>query len=423
MSILDICENADVLKVLRLVNIVITIIKIAVPIMLILSLSINYLNALKDNDADALAKANKMAVPKIIAAVLVFFIPTFVLLIVDTVDPGNRTYISCLNDASLENISEAKRYTAEKYLDKLRESLSRSDYETAKSSIEKIKDQNVKDELTRELNELEQYVKINETISELVNNFDKQKFDQVKTDISLISDSEAKNKLNQILESSFGSKADMSDYELDPNSELYRNLKTLSGTKLSAVLNSNGSSVEKLNSQIANAVKEAGIGTRRAPVVAALTLIDTLAYYGYKINYDWGGKWYHIGVDGNWGTKISPVYCDTHPNPERCRKELVWKGFDCSGFVNWALEQGFNDTSYPIQYTALGNATSLNGKTTAICKIGDVLVNSTHIVLVVGTNDAKKSYIVAESSGGGVKLSYYNYNSSSYYCRHIDYKN
>ena len=423
MSILDICENADVLNVLRIVNIVITIIKIAVPIMLILSLSINYFNAVKDNDADALAKANRSAIPKIIAAVLIFLIPSFVLLIVETVDPGNRTYISCLNDASLENIGEAKRFTAEKYLDQVRESLSRADYEKAKASIEKVKDQSVKDELTRELNELEQYVKINETINELVNNFDRQKFDQLKSEISLISDSEMKNKLTQKIESSFGSSGSVSSFELDPNNELYRNLKTLSGTKLSDVLGHNGSSVEKLNSQIANAVREAGIGTRQAPVAAALTLIDTLAYYGYRINYDWGGKWYHIGVDGNWGTRISPVYCDTHPNPDRCRKELIWKGFDCSGFVNWALEQGFNDTSYPIQYTTTGNATSLSGQTTAICKIGDTIVNSGHITLVVGTNDAKKSYIVAESTGGGVKLSYYNYNNSSYYCRHINYSN
>ena len=74
MSIMSICDNVDVLSVLRIVKIVITIIKIVVPILLILSLSFKYLSAVKSNDSDLLAKANKSAITVIIAAILVFFI-------------------------------------------------------------------------------------------------------------------------------------------------------------------------------------------------------------------------------------------------------------------------------------------------------------------------------------------------------------
>ena len=77
MMILHICDLPDVLSVFRILNIVITIIKIVVPIILIVSLSINYLNAVKSNDYDALAKANKQLVPKIVAVVLIFYIPIF----------------------------------------------------------------------------------------------------------------------------------------------------------------------------------------------------------------------------------------------------------------------------------------------------------------------------------------------------------
>jgi len=63
-------------------------------------------------------------------------------------------------------------------------------------------------------------------------------------------------------------------------------------------------------------------------------------------------------------------------------------------------------------------------KDRAVCLPGDVLIQSgSHIVLIVGTDDAKKSYIVAESTGsnlntgyGGVKLSYYPYKYSNYFC-------
>ena len=154
-----------------------------------------------------------------------------------------------------------------------------------------------------------------------------------------------------------------------------------------------------------------------------MTLIETLANYGFRINYDWGGKWYKIGVDGNWGKKITPLYCDSHPNPDRCKTQLIWKGFDCSGFVNWALIQGFNNAQNKTQYTEDSGAIPLRGQTTAICNIGDVVVNDDHITLVAGHDDEKKKYIIAESTGGGVKLSYYDYNNAAYYCRHIQYSN
>ena len=154
-----------------------------------------------------------------------------------------------------------------------------------------------------------------------------------------------------------------------------------------------------------------------------MTLIETLAEYGYRINYDWGGKWYHLGVDGNFGKRITPAYCDSHPNPDRCKTKLIWKGFDCSGFVNWALIQGFQNEKYQRQYTEDSGAIPLAGKTEAVCNVGDIIVNDDHITIVAGLDDANKSYIIAESTGGGVKLSYYKYNNSSYYCRHIQYSN
>ena len=423
MSILEICDNGDVLSVLRIVNIVLTIIRIVVPITLMVSLMINYVGAVKNNDADALAKANKLAVVRTVAAVLVFLIPTFVHTIVNIADPGNRTYFSCIKDATPENISAAYRLMTEKYIDIARESLKKSDYQIALNSLTKVKGEADRAALEKELEELKTYVDIRERIYALSKSFDKDEYKKIREAIDAIADTEMKERLTQILKEALGSKGSLAQYDMDPNSELYRNLKNFDGKTLKSVLEQNNSSVEKLDAAIKAAVEEVGAGTREAPVAAAMTLIETLANYGYRINYDWGGKWYHLGVDGNFGKKITPQYCDSHPNPDRCKTRLIWKGFDCSGFVNWALIQGAQDENYKRQYTEDSGAIPLAGKTTAICDVGDVVVNDDHITLVAGHDDAKKSYIIAESSGGGVKLSYYNYNNSAYYCRHIKYSN
>ena len=112
MWVLNICNNADVLSIMRIVKIVILIIKISVPIILLLSLMIGYLRAVKDHDDDALNKVNKSAVAKIIAALLVFFIPDLVNTIADAVDVNKNSYISCIKLATTESINQALYDTA-----------------------------------------------------------------------------------------------------------------------------------------------------------------------------------------------------------------------------------------------------------------------------------------------------------------------
>ena len=160
-------------------------------------------------------------------------------------------------------------------------------------------------------------------------------------------------------------------------------------------------------------------------MAAAFTLIETLAGYGYRINYDWAGKYYHIGVRGEWGARYTPWACDSYPRPEYCKTKLIWRGLDCSGFVHWALIQGFQDESlgdrYPVESGT--KAISLAGQTTAVCDIGDNLFSDKHVTLVAGIDNEHKRYLIAESSGGGVKLSWYSFNSTEYRCRKIKYSN
>lgn len=59
MSILSLCDNGDVLSVFRIVNIIIMIIKIAVPILLIVTGMITLMQSIKVGQEDLLAKDKK----------------------------------------------------------------------------------------------------------------------------------------------------------------------------------------------------------------------------------------------------------------------------------------------------------------------------------------------------------------------------
>lgn len=59
MNILGICQNGDVLSVFRIINIIIMIIKVAVPILLIITGMVTLMKTIRVGDEDLLAKAKK----------------------------------------------------------------------------------------------------------------------------------------------------------------------------------------------------------------------------------------------------------------------------------------------------------------------------------------------------------------------------
>ena len=230
------------------------------------------------------------------------------------------------------------------------------------------------------------------------------------------------------------------DYPIDPNNELYSNNKFIINTSISDILSNNGSSVEEFNEHLKSEIEKAGVGTRDASVAAALTLRGSLAEQGYKINYQWGGIHTELGINSQYGTPVGTGSCDGSYaaqgyDPSVCRTNYKWYGFDCGGFVTWAIYNGMQGSNSPggvtvsrsniFSYSA-NNKISLNSNK-AVCKIGGVLDSTGHIVLVVGHDDVNKQYIVAEATGsrldegrGGVKLSHYPYGAKGYWCGNLD---
>ena len=100
--ILHICDNASIIEAMRIINIVITIVKIAVPIMLMVKLMLDLMSEIKAGNDEVFKKSSKLIVNRVIASVIIFLIPSLVELVVTLSSPDSG-YLKCLNaDAKIE---------------------------------------------------------------------------------------------------------------------------------------------------------------------------------------------------------------------------------------------------------------------------------------------------------------------------------
>ena len=184
---------------------------------------------------------------------------------------------------------------------------------------------------------------------------------------------------------------------------------------LDEFLEDNGTSLEEFNELIADNVDDAGWGTRAGVVAAAVTLIGELGdNYGVKVPYYWGGGHYDGVVDGAlgyWGS----TQCHTYAN----NQHYNYCGFDCSGFVPWAIKNGGFKKGVDLanNFQNMPNARKVRLTNEPQLQPGDLLESSGHIVLVVGVDEASKQYICAEAMGNayGVLFTRRSFNESGYW--------
>lgn len=100
--ILSICDLTEVKKIMRIIKIVILLIRIAVPIILIVVGMLDFMKATSSGDDATLKKTLSQFVRRIIAAVLVFLIPTFVSAIF-TLIGANTEYKKCFGYNNIDS--------------------------------------------------------------------------------------------------------------------------------------------------------------------------------------------------------------------------------------------------------------------------------------------------------------------------------
>ena len=190
MVILSLCDNVNVLLIFKIIKTIITLIKIVVPIILIFSLVTNYMTAIKSNDTDLLSKANKSAVPKIIAAILVFLIPTFVGILSDISSFNRVEFFKCINNSTTENINEIRIRDARAKIGMVKDDPTSNNYTQALIVVNKIKNNDDKKALLDELNNYRKYVDINNALNKLKSNKTKENRDKANELIEALSDSD-----------------------------------------------------------------------------------------------------------------------------------------------------------------------------------------------------------------------------------------
>ena len=90
----QICKtNQDFIQIINVIKSVLTIIQIAVPILLIIMGSIDLMKAVMAGKEDEIKKSQSTFVKRAIAAVIVFFIPFIVSLLLNLINVGQGTSV------------------------------------------------------------------------------------------------------------------------------------------------------------------------------------------------------------------------------------------------------------------------------------------------------------------------------------------
>ena len=193
--ILSLCSDANVLKILRYIKIVINIIFLIVPILLLVTASISYLKAISNADKDEIAKTNKAMISKCIAAVIIFFIPLITKMIVKLASTDENDYISCIENATPEGISNAYVKNANDTIKKVKTSYDINDYNKAKDTIGNIDDELEKRALAKELEDTKVIIDLKQNINDLKTNYSEEKYNKYLNEVNNLDASDIKTEL------------------------------------------------------------------------------------------------------------------------------------------------------------------------------------------------------------------------------------
>lgn len=94
--IISICNNPSVMEAMEILGVLVSIIKIGVPILLMLMLMIDLVKEIKTGNNEVFEKSLPLILKRVIASILIFLIPSLVELIIDLSHPSNE-YITCVN--------------------------------------------------------------------------------------------------------------------------------------------------------------------------------------------------------------------------------------------------------------------------------------------------------------------------------------
>ncbi len=360
MNVLSICNSPDIMKIIRIVILLINIIKIVVPIILIIFLMIKIMGAVSKQNQEEIAKTIRSSIPNIIAAVLIFLVPTFVDIVARLSMP-NSDYAKCISGISKEKIEKAYISKMDELVDLAEKNRTMSSYSVAKMYLSNIKDSELRQEYENRLNSI--YLSIGGDDSEPTKYSEKLEILSVEV-VDTVVNVKVTNSPNRVAGYYFSSiekTPDLNGFDwIDSNQTSFRTVKypgkyylyakdsagyitppkevivpevfdvTLmhKGKKVlpvtfSTYLPRHGSSVDEFNSKIASYNKKFGLRTRESVVVGAMAFTGEIQGWGYYLPYSGSNeaiskeRW---GIHKYWGGSGKTFLA-------------------CNPFVVWAFKQ------------------------------------------------------------------------------------
>ncbi len=189
--ILGVCDNSSMLETVRIVRIIIRVITIIVPILLLVSLSISFTKGVTSNEGSN-KKVYESVVKKLVAAIVIFLLPTFVGIIVN-ISSDDFSYKDCFTSSTLEGIQKAKIKEASVLVNYALKTLSVSDYEQAVMAVRDLDDGNEKTQLTNKLASISKTIKLKQQVDAAYLTGTEEDYNKLIKEVNVLSASSAKN--------------------------------------------------------------------------------------------------------------------------------------------------------------------------------------------------------------------------------------
>ena len=143
---LSACSNPDILSTMKIINSVITVLKVLVPIIILITGIISFAKAVMADDDKAIKGAAQLLIVKFFVGASIFFVPTLVGVFIDVAAPDSD-YMICFKNATEENIIKAYQSEALNKVTKAEQTATYDDYSSALAAVNRLDNSTTKNNL------------------------------------------------------------------------------------------------------------------------------------------------------------------------------------------------------------------------------------------------------------------------------------
>ena len=150
------CENVLFLTVFKIVDMLLTVSKIILPLLIIVKSSMDFFKPTISGNSDDIVKAGNTLLMRLASALFIFLLPTIVNIAMQmTVSNIDTSSADCLFNVTDEMIENAKVKAANKAIEIANSNLTQANYQDAKSKVDALSEGAAKDTLNTAVNSVQ----------------------------------------------------------------------------------------------------------------------------------------------------------------------------------------------------------------------------------------------------------------------------